>query len=110
MCEAWDGLTDDVDDGGVYVESYHLFLNSEQAVLYVSSLPEELERAHRYVFPDVLQQMNADVDPGNAEVEQDECMALCRLNPRFPSLELDSDDVDVDWNEAARAMQLDSLQ
>ena len=52
-----------------------------------------------------------DVDHGNApEVEQDDWMTLCRLNPRFPSPELDSDDVDVDWNEAARAMQLDILQ
>ena len=52
-----------------------------------------------------------DVDHGNApEVEQDDWMTLCRLNPRFPSPELDSDDVDVNWNEAARAMQLDILQ
>ena len=78
VCDAWGGLTDDVDDGGVYVESYHQFLNSEQAVLYVPSLPEELELAHRYVFPEVLQQMNYDdVDHGNApEVEQDDWMTV----------------------------------
>ena len=108
VCDAWGGLTDDVDECGVYVESYYQFSNSEQAVLYVPSLPEELERAHRYLFPEVLQQINDDdVDHGNAsEVEQDDWMTLCRLNPRFPSSELDSDD----WNEAARAMQLDILQ